>query len=373
MSSTAGSTQALAPNGGFAAVWHIAPGVLLSAALAMASVQLGGLAWMQAHGFSALTMAIVLGMIAGNTVYPRIAAISGPGVAFSKTWLLRIGVVLYGMRLTGQDIGHVGVAGVAIDALVLGSTFALAVVLGTRWLGLDRKTALLIAAGNSICGAAAVMAAEPIVRARAEQVTVAIATVVVFGTVAIFVYPPLFELNQHWNIISGGTQGFGIYTGSTVHEVAQVIAAARPMGQGATDTAVIAKMVRVMMLAPVLLGLSWWLAREHAALLRRGGHAAHGAEEGHVPAVSIPWFALAFIAAVGFNSLQLLAAPVVADIARFDAAVLATAMAALGVSTHVSAIRKAGIKPLLLAFVLFAWLVVGGAFINHALGSFAGT
>jgi len=192
------------------------PGLALSGALAATGIALGHIGWLQDHGFSALTLAIVLGMLVGNTVYPlvpRLAAASGAGVNVSKQNLLRLGVVLYGLRLTVQDIGHVGIAGVAIDALVLGSTFALACFIGTRWLGLDRKTAMLIGAGSSICGAAAVMAAEPVVKARAEQVTVAVATVVVFGTLAIFLYPALFELNQHWALIPGGANGFGIYAG----------------------------------------------------------------------------------------------------------------------------------------------------------------
>ena len=189
------------------------PGLALSGALAATGIALGRIAWLQDHGFSALTLAIVLGMIVGNTVYPwapRLAVASGAGVNFSKQNLLRLGVVLYGLRLTVQDIDHVGIAGVAIDAMILGSTFALACLIGTRWLGLERKTAMLIGAGSAICGAAAVMAAEPVVKARAEQVTVAVATVVVFGTLAIFLYPALFELNRHWALIPGGANGFGI-------------------------------------------------------------------------------------------------------------------------------------------------------------------
>ncbi|MGP1682617.1 MAG: putative sulfate exporter family transporter, partial [Giesbergeria sp.] len=150
---------------------RLLPGLALSAALAAAGVALGRIDWLAAHGLSALTLAIVLGMLVGNTVYPRCAAVSGAGVNVSKQNLLRLGIVLYGLRLTVQDIGHVGVAGVVVDALVLGSTFLLACWIGTRWLGLDRRSAMMIGAGSSICGAAAVMAAEPVVKARAEQVT----------------------------------------------------------------------------------------------------------------------------------------------------------------------------------------------------------
>ncbi|CAN7718902.1 YeiH family protein [Variovorax sp. LjRoot84] len=321
---------------------------------------LGRIAWLQDHGFSALTLAIVLGMLVGNTVYPRFAAASDAGVNFSKQNLLRLGVVLYGLRLTVQDIGHVGIAGVAIDALVLSSTFALACWIGTRWLGMDRKTAMLIGAGSSICGAAAVMAAEPVVKARAEQVAVAVATVVVFGTLAIFLYPLLFELNQHLRLIPGGANGFGIYAGSTIHEVAQVAAAARSVGPDAADTAVIAKMVRVMMLAPFLVMLSAWLSRDAMR------HAApEPGQAGGKGKLAVPWFAFGFVGVVLFNSLRWLPTSVVAATTELDTALLAMAMAALGLATHLGAIRKAGAKPLLLALILFAWLVAGGALINR--------
>ena len=357
-----GSHPVLGPDrtGGYRR-WRAWPGVLLSAGLAVSSVALGRLEWMGTHGLSALTLAIVLGLIVGNTIYPRLGAACGAGVAFSKQWLLRLGVVLYGLRLTVQDIAHVGLSGVVVDALVIGTTITLAYLIGTRLLGMERKTVLLIAAGNSICGAAAVMAAEPTVRGRAEQVTVAIATVVVFGTLAIFLYPLLFALNQHWPVIAGGSREFGIYIGSTVHEVAQVIAAARPVGVEAGDTAVITKMVRVMMLAPVLLGMSWWMTRERGR-----------ADESHTArsdGIVIPWFALTFIAAIGFNSLKLLPQALVVQINDADLVILATAMAALGLSTHVSAIRQAGLKPLLLGGILFAWLVIGGALINHVVAA----
>ncbi|MDR7378085.1 putative integral membrane protein (TIGR00698 family) [Rhodoferax ferrireducens] len=340
-------------------VGRYGPGLALSALLAGCAMVLGQLNGLQAHGVSALTLAIVLGMLVGNTVYPRMALASGPGVQCAKQNLLRLGVVLYGLRLTTQDIASVGLAGVLVDALVLGSTFALACYAGIRWLGLDRNTAMLIGIGSSICGAAAVMAAEPVLRARAEQVTVAVATVVVFGTLAIFVYPLLFQLNLHWQLVPGGAHGFGVYAGSTIHEVAQVVAAGRSIGAEAADAAVIAKMVRVMMLAPVLLALSAWRAR----------HTPKTASQGRL---AVPWFAFGFIGVVLFNSLQLLPTPVLAVANAVDNVLLAMAMAALGLATPLAAIRKAGIKPLLLAGGLFAWLLLGGALINRIVPAWLG-
>jgi uncharacterized integral membrane protein (TIGR00698 family) len=332
---------------------HVA-GLALAGGLAVAAIELARIGWLQANGISALTLAIVLGMVVGNTVYPRIAAASAPGVTFSKQNLLRLGIILYGLRLTFQDIGHVGLTGVVIDALVLGSTFSLSWFLGTRVFRLDRKTAMLIGAGSSICGAAAVMAAEPVVRGKAEQVTVAVSTVVVFGTLAIFLYPAMYHLNEHYHLISVSPSAYGIFAGSTIHEVAQVVAAGNAISVDAGNTAVIAKMVRVMMLAPFLVVLSAYLSRSNDAteITQKPGR------------IVIPWFALGFVAVAGLNSLALLPRAVVDAAIDIDTVMLAMAMAALGLTTHISAIRNAGIKPLALAALLFAWLICGGSAIN---------
>src|ERR1700754_1642808 len=274
------------------------PGVALAAVIALLAIELGHIGWLQSHGISALTMAIVLGIVVGNSVYPRIAASSGHGVQFSKQTLRRLGIVLYGIRLTFQDIRHVGIAGVVIDTVVVCSTFALAWFLGTRWLGLERRTAMLIGAGSSICGAAAVMAAEPVVRGRAEQVTVAVSTVVVFGTLAIFLYPALYHLDLQYHLIGLTPSAYGLYAGSTVHEVAQVVAAGRAVSEQAANTAVIAKMVRVMMLAPFLIVLSGWLSRSP----RRDDASDRTANRGDAKQGSglvIPWFAFGFVAVAG--------------------------------------------------------------------------
>ena len=327
-------------------------GIALTAALAAGATELAQAGWLQANGMSVLTLAIVLGMAAGNTVYARVESGSAAGVAFSKNILLRAGIVLYGLRLTLQDVATVGATGIAIDAIVLTSTFALACWAGTRVFGLDRTTAMLIGAGSSICGAAAVMATEPVVRGRSDQVTVAVSTVVVFGTLAIFLYPVLYHANQRFGPFAVSPTAYGIFAGSTIHEVAQVVAAGRAIGEAAADTAVITKMVRVMMLAPFLVILSTVLSRASGA--------------GAPRRITVPWFALGFIAVTAFNSLNLLPRSLIDAAVRVDTLLLAMAMAALGLGTRLSAIRAAGAKPLALAALLFGWLMCGGAGINFA-------
>ncbi|MBS0377958.1 MAG: YeiH family putative sulfate export transporter [Proteobacteria bacterium] len=340
---------------------RIAPGLLLSALVGFLGMQLAMLPALQSHGMSALTAAIILGMIAGNTLYARVAPRAGEGVAVARQTILRLGVVLYGFRLTLQDIRHVGLAGVLIDVVMVVSTVVIAYQVGTRWLKLDSATALLVGAGSAICGAAAVLATEPVVRGKAEQVSVAVAGVVILGTVAIFLYPLLQDLNLAWQFIPGGEAGFGVYIGSTVHEVAQVVAASREVGPAAAGTAVIAKMVRVLMLAPFLVALAAWLRTPRP-----------DAEHPHAkrPA-AVPPFAFLFIGVVLFNSLGLVSPGVVGRINDADTFLLAMAMGALGLSTHLATLRRCGRRPMVLALVLFAWLVVGGATVNRLIVSFA--
>ena len=360
------------------------PGIALTGALAALAIELGKLSWLQANGISALTLAIVLGMLIGNTVYPRLASASADGVIFSKQTLLRAGIILYGLRLTFQDIAGVGISGVAIDIVVLGSTFVLSWWAGTRIFGLDRRTAMLIGAGSSICGAAAVMATEPVVRGRAEQVTVAVSTVVVFGTLDIFLYPAMYHLNSRYHLLAMSPTAYGIYAGSTIHEVAQVVAAGRAIADAAANTAVITKMVRVMMLAPFLIILSTYLSRTpHGnddvdapptgdASPSPAGDASPPRASQHRGRIVIPWFALGFVAVAGLNSLAVLPHAFVSTAVDVDTGLLAMAMAALGATTHVSAVRTAGIKPLALAALLFLWLIFGGVVINVGISTLLG-
>ncbi|HDK7047195.1 TPA: YeiH family protein [Klebsiella pneumoniae] len=334
-------------------LWHFVPGLALTAALTGAALWAGSFPAIAGAGFSALTLAILFGMVVGNTVYPKIWQPCDGGVIFAKQHLLRLGIILYGFRLTFVQIADVGVSGILIDVLTLSSTFFIACFLGQKVFGLDKHTSRLIGAGSSICGAAAVLATEPVVKAEASKVTVAVATVVIFGTIAIFLYPAMYPLLAHWFT----PETYGIYMGSTMHEVAQVVAAGHAVSPDAENAAVIAKMLRVMMLAPFLLFL--------AARVKQLTPAGNGEKS----KITIPWFAIMFILVAVFNSFHLLPKAVVDMLVTLDTVLLAMAMAALGVTTHVSALKKAGAKPLLMALMLFVWLIVGGGVINVAIHS----
>ncbi|MEE7530844.1 YeiH family protein [Klebsiella huaxiensis] len=334
-------------------LWHFAPGLALTAVLTGAALWAGSFPAIAGAGFSALTLAILFGMVIGNTIYPKIWQSCDGGVIFAKQHLLRLGIILYGFRLTFAQIADVGVSGIVIDVLTLSSTFFIACFLGQKVFGLDKHTSWLIGAGSSICGAAAVLATEPVVKAEASKVTVAVATVVIFGTIAIFLYPAIYPFLAHWFT----PEAYGIYMGSTMHEVAQVVAAGHAVSPDAENAAVIAKMLRVMMLAPFLLLL--------AARVKQ----LTPAESGEKSKITIPWFAILFIVVAVFNSFHLLPKAVVDMLVTLDTVLLAMAMAALGLTTHVSALKKAGAKPLLMALMLFVWLIVGGGAINLAIHS----
>lgn len=307
-------------------LWHFVPCLALTAALTGAALWAGSFPAIAGAGFSALTLAILFGMVVGNTVYPKIWQPCDGGVIFAKQHLLRLGIILYGFRLTFAQIADVGVSGILIDVLTLSSTFFIACFLGQKVFGLDKHTSWLIGAGSSICGAAAVLATEPVVKAEASKVTVAVATVVIFGTIAIFLYPAMYPLLAHWFT----PETYGIYMGSTMHEVAQVVAAGHAVSPDAENAAVIAKMLRVMMLAPFLLF--------PAARVKQLTPAGNGEKS----KITIPWFAIMFILVAVFNSFHLLPKAVVDMLVTLDTVLLAMAMAALGVTTHVSALKKPG-------------------------------
>lgn len=307
-------------------------------------------------GLSSLTLAILIGMVLGNTIYPNLAERLNVGVAFAKGQILRLAIIFYGFKLTLTQVSSVGLSAVMSDALVLTSTFLLTYWIGTRWLKVDKQTTLLIGSGASICGAAAVIAAEPVVKAEAHKVTIAVATVVVFGTMAMLLYPFLYHLGwlQPWL----NAQQYGIYTGSTIHEVAQVVVAGNAVSSEMGDTAVVTKMIRVMMLAPFLLILSFALTK---------GSSDHGEKTSfmnRVQQVKVPWFAFIFIAIVLLHTWVPMTASFEHSMVMLDDVLLTMAMFALGLTTHLGAIKQAGVKPLILGAIMFAWLIVGGGLIN---------
>ena len=312
-------------------------GIILTFSIAIASFYLAKIEFFKSISMSVLTLSIVIGIILGNSIFKKIESKVDPGVNFVKGHFLRLGIILYGFNITFQEIQGVGIKGILIDTIMIVSIFSIAMFIGVKILKINKKTVALIGCGSSICGAAAVLAAEPVVEAEESDVAIAIATVVIFGTISMFLYPVLYH------IAGLNEKQFGIYIGSSVHEVAQVVGAGSAIGKATEEIAVIEKMIRVMLLAPFLIILSIIFKPSD--------------KNGKVSKIKIPWFAVIFIAVGGFNSLNLLDTKIVEIIKLIDLMLLAMAMSGLGLKTHASSITKAGSKPLILAFILFVCLI----------------
>ncbi|MFI3242782.1 MAG: YeiH family protein [Akkermansia sp.] len=325
-------------------------GIVLVLILSTLANFVAGIPFIQSLQLSPLIIGILLGMLLTNTVGFMIPDRCAIGVGFCSKRLLRIGIALFGFRISLQDVMSVGVSALLIDALVVSLTLIFGVIIG-RLLRMDSQTALLTSVGSSICGAAAVLGAEPVVKGEPYKTAVAVSTVVLFGTLAMFVYPACYRAG----LFDLTAQQLSIYTGATLHEVAHVVGAGDAMNSATVDiqtNAVIVKMIRVIMLAPVLLVLSYILSRKASP--------SDASATGSRPRVSVPFFAVMFVVVIGFNSLNLLPQTVVGWLNFTSTALLTMAMTALGLNTTIAQMKKAGWKPFLLALILFAWLFFGG-------------
>ena len=317
----------------------VAAGSVAAAAFAIRSLSLPGLQLM-----SPLLLAIVIGMTFGNVF--GIADAARPGLAFSLRAPLRIGIALLGLQITFTQIASIGVAGLLILGFAVIGTFVVVVRAGTM-LGVDPKLARLIAAGTSICGASAIIAANTVVRDRDEGVAYSLATVTLFGTISMFVYPLVGAL------LSLDELGYGLWVGASVHEVAQVVAAAFAHGQVSGEFGTIAKLARVLMLAPMVVGLGHLLARSEAL---PGRPAA---------AVPMPWFVLGFVAMVVLASTGLADDGSRRAVALTAQVLLALALAAVGLETNLRRVVAQGWRPLLLGGI--GTLFIGGSTLALAL------
>lgn len=320
-------------------------GVLLIALFTCAAFYIGSAEVFRALSISPMIIGIVLGMLYANSLRNHLPETWVPGIQFCSKKILRLGIILYGFRLTFQDVIAVGTAGILIDAVIVTVTILGGIAIG-RLLKMDRDIALLTSIGSGICGAAAVLGAEATIRTKPYKTAVAVATVVIFGTIAMFIYPIAYRSG----ILGLSPEEMGIYAGSTLHEVAHAVGAGNAMGEDIANVSIIVKMIRVMLLVPVLLILGYWVARR----------ATKDNATGEKGKVAIPWFAIGFLAVIGFNSFNLLPQPVVDVINYIDTFLLTMAMAALGAETSIDKFKKAGAKPFILAAILFVWLMTGG-------------
>ncbi|WP_062013649.1 YeiH family protein [Aureimonas sp. AU4] len=314
----------------FASASRVLPGIALTGTIAAVAILVPRL--LQMPALSPLVVAMVIGITLRNLVGP--IAGSAEGVAFSMRRILRFAIVLLGLQLTVRQIGDLGWGALALVAASLVSTF-FAIKLAGRLLGVERGLTELIAAGTSICGASAVIATNTVTRARDEDVAYAIACVTVFGTLSMLLLP-----------VAGSALGldaahYGLWVGASVHEVAQVVGAAFQGGPEAGQFGTVAKLSRVLLLAPMILLIGTIAAR------------GRGTSAGRAP---MPWFVFGFIAMVLLNSVLALPGGAREVIVPATSFLLAMALAAMGLTTDIGKLRAKGLRPLALGAV--GWIFI---------------
>ena len=301
------------------------PGLALTLVLATAAWWLHKVP--QISAISTLMLAILLGMVVRNTVGVQTGW--QPGIRFSMRRLLRLAIMLLGFQLSLHQIWQVGGVGFLIVVATLVSTFLFTLWLGKR-LGVNRQLTELIASGTSICGASAVVATNTVVEGSDEDVAYAIAVITAFGTASVLLYPLAAAF------LGMPASAYGLWAGSSIHEIAQVIAAAFQGGSVSAQYGAISKLSRVMLLAPVVFTMGMLATR------RRG---AAGNQASKAP---MPWFLLGFLAMILINSSGLISAAWTAKLVLVNQFLLALALAAMGLETSIQKLRSAGLRPFLL-------------------------
>ncbi len=307
------------------------PGLLLAAA----AVSMGFLINQQWANVSPLTASLVLGAILGNL--GLVPSICEAGLRFSSRSLLRLGIIVLGFQLSFSEVAHLGGKGfIAVIAVVVVTFFGTQFI--AKLLGVSPGLGLLTATGYSICGVSAVSAMTGAVDGDEEDATYAIALVTMFGSIAIFALP---VLGHFFNM---GNTRFGMWAGSSVHDVAQVVATATAYSKDSLSGAVIVKLTRVVLLAPLVA----FYAYRH----RRGV-----AQAADAPRTSpLPMFIVLFLVAVCIRTTDVLSSRVLADLKNFEKLCLAFALVGLGAGVRISKLRVLGARPILLG--VLSWALV---------------
>jgi uncharacterized integral membrane protein (TIGR00698 family) len=311
------------------------PGLMVAAL----GAALGWLAHEQWPSLSPHVIAVAVGALAANLgVLP---AMTAPGLKLAAKRVLRIGIVLLGFRLSLGQVADLGPRALAAVVLVVLATFT-----GTQWLGrrlgLSPGLSLLVATGYSICGASAIAAAEPFADASDEDVAYSIGLVTICGSLAIVVLPVLggwFGLSSH---------DFGAWVGASVHDVGQVVAAASTR-DGSVTAAVVVKLTRVVMLAPLLAFI--------AVRARRRATQVDSSVPAPVRPPVLPLFVALFLCAVVVRSTGVLSAGSVARLQQWETVAIGMGLVGLGAQVRIARLRQVGARPLVLG--LASWLLVG--------------
>lgn len=321
---------------------RLLPGIVLCVVLAALSYAVAD--WPALNRIvplSALTVGILVGVFTRLCV--PLPAILEPGIKWVMFWILRAGIVLLGFELVLEKLLSVGAFGLTLVVAGVASTIVLSITLG-RLLRLPDSLSTLLGCGTGICGASAIVAVDGVVHGHEREVACAIALVTFFGTLLMFGDPIL----AHAIGLSEPT--YSAWAGSSIHEVAQAVAAGFSFSAHAGIDTSLYKLSRVALLAPACAAVAvWWQRRRANKGIGGSGHSGH-------KRVAFPLFVVLFMLVVVLNSAITLPADVHHDLRGLDTALLATAMVAVGLQTRLVEVLRLGWRPVFLGAVLTLWL-----------------
>lgn len=287
-----------------------------------------------------VSVAILLGIVVAAVAGPR-ARVLGPGLAFASQRVLRLGIVLLGVRLSLAEIAGIGLPATVVIVITMAASFAI-VLLIARVVRVEGRLAVLIAVGSAVCGNTAIVATAPVIGARAREVAYAVATITLFGTLAVFLYPAV------GHALALPEPAFGLWAGVAVHDTSQVIATSAAYGPESLDVATVVKLIRNALMAPLLFLIATaWAGRRDGAV-----DAARRSAWRTIPLFVVGFLALAALRTIGL--IDVAEASVLDAVARV---LILVALAAVGLSIHVGELRETSWRPL--AVGLAVALVIG--------------
>lgn len=313
------------------AVTRAIPSIALAASIASVAFLVSR--WVVQIPLNPIMIAVILGALVSSVAGSRPWITRGLDTLPRLT--LRLAIVLLGFHLSLSDILNIGNTGLFVIAVATVTTILIAIAAG-RALGIDRDATLLIAAGTSICGVAAILSMATAIRAGSRDITYAIVCITVFGLISMLLFP----LAGH--MLGLDPRLFGIWTGGAVHEVAQVVAAGFQYGNAAGETATITKLARVLLLAPVVTAVAFSIRRS-------------GAQSS---VTFMPWFVAGFLIAVGINSAIAIPGEVRAWITLSSSLLFTFALAAIGLTINLRQLVSGRSRELILGLIATVWISV---------------
>jgi uncharacterized integral membrane protein (TIGR00698 family) len=322
----------------FGRLWRFVPGLLLAVSVAAAARLVTGYL---PSIVSEVSVAILFGLIVGRLPAVHMPDLA-PGLRLAAERCLRLGIVLLGAKLSVQQI--VAIGGPAIAVIVITMAVAIAVVLAlSRAAGINPRLAVLLSVGAAVCGNTAVVATSPVIRASARDTAYAVATVTLFGTIAVFAYP----LIGHAAVI--GDAAFGFWSGIAINDTSQVVAASSAYSAGAFEVATVVKLIRNTLMAPLLVGVAWAWSRR----IGEAGDTTAGIRR------AVPLFVLGFLALSFLRSTELIDSAFAATLETIARSLILVALAAVGLNVRLEDLRDVGPRPLLVG--LGSAVIVGVA------------